>query len=333
MAKIPSVDELAAKLNMTPSDVESFKQGNIVTDERDATNHKDLSLLVAVMLPSSLEKTWQFVIDNRVSECQDANLVNGEINLETFELEGFKFDHGTSDILSKFNLSKAEKSEFAKAKDKESAFLRNLSDRAKSFWENGLKGIVPYDGSNHDVADDLETANKAVLKIAEDPEIREEVAAIPAKSKNPEMHLMKWSIVQGKTSANIVLSHHILIKKAEHGFCTVTRKFYSGTDFDSSMIMVGVLPTSDKKSGVFYVNHTFTPAVAGFGGGAKRSIGRKLMKVRNIFFLNVVCSFIVTSIFPFFSDQFLWLKIVSACMFSGCSRWNDEEGSNSPGLT
>ena len=275
---IPTVDELAKKLGMNSSDVNAFKQGTVVTEERDASNDKDLCLLVAVMVDAPLEKTWQFVVDEKVASCQDANLSQGHINLETFELEGFKFEHGTEANLSKYNKSAKEAKDFSHAKDKQAAFLQILSDRAKSFWEKGLKGIEPYEGKNHDVASDLETANKAMFKVIENPDVREEVSVVPSKSKNPAVHSLVWSIVQGNSMTSIVLSHAIRYKEGDKAFVVITRKFYSGADFDSSMITTGVIPTSDGKSAIFYVNHTFSPAVAGFGGGTKRSVGRKMMK-------------------------------------------------------
>lgn len=216
--------------------------------------------------------------DEKVAECQDANLAQGHVNTETFELEGFKFDHGTAENISKYNMSSSESKTFSHAKDKEAAFIQILSARAKSFWEKGLKGIEPYHGKNHDIGDDLETANKALLKVIENPEVREEVNAVPSKSKNPEVHSLVWTIVQGNSMTSIVLSHVIRYKEGDKAFIAITRKFYSGADFDSSMITAGALPTADEKSAIFYVNHTFSPAVAGFGGGAKRSIGRKVMK-------------------------------------------------------
>lgn len=266
---------------MSSSDVASFKEGNVVTEEQDASNEKDLCLLVAVMLPASLDKTWQFVTEERVAEVQDANLAQGHINLTTFELEGFKFDHGTDANLANYNKSKSEASTFSQAKDKQAAFKQILSSRAKEFWQNGLEGIVPYDGKNHDVAGDLNTANKAVLKVLANPKVREEVTVVPSKSKNPEYHALMWSIVQGNSMTSIVLTHTIRIKEGEKAMVGITRKFYSGADFDSSMITVGALPTAENKCGVFYLNHTFSPAVAGFGGGTKRSVGRKMMKVRS----------------------------------------------------
>jgi hypothetical protein len=48
---------------------------------------------------------------------------------------------------------------------------------------------------------------------------------------------------------------------------------------DSLQIVTGILQAIDERTTVaFYLNHTYTSQVAGFGGGAKRAIGRKLMQ-------------------------------------------------------
>ena len=275
---IPSVEDVAHRLGMSAADIAAFKNGQVVTEEQDAINDKDLCLLVAVVLPASMEKTWDFATQERVAECQDANLAQGHINLATFELEGFKFDHGTDANLTKYNMSDSEAKTFQHASDKEVVFKQILSARAKAFWEHGLKGIEPYSGNNHNVADDLETANNAVLKIVKNPTVCEEINVIPSQSKNPGIHALMWSIVHGNCMSSIVLSHRILYKEGDAAFISLTRKFYSAADFDSSLITAGVLPTAENKCALFYVNHTFTANVAGFGGGTKRSIGRKMMK-------------------------------------------------------
>lgn len=275
----PTVDEVAKRLGLKDSSLASFRRGEVVTDEREASNEKDLSLLVAVVFPASLQKTWDFISQERVVEIQDTVLAQGRINLATFELEGFQFDHGTQTNLGKFNMSMSEAQTFANAIDKESAFKGILSVRAKAYWDYGLKGMEPYQGANHNIPDDLETANGRAVEVLLDPKVREEITTVPSKSQNPDAHFLTWSIVQGHSMTSIVLSHMLRYKKDDQKFIGVTRKFYSATDFDCSLIMAGAIPINgDSQSAFFYINHTFTSAVAGFGGGTKRMIGRKMMK-------------------------------------------------------
>ncbi len=74
-----------------------------------------------------------------------------------------------------------------------------------------------------------------------------------------------------------MLIHRILYRE-DDGELFVQRRFYSGYDYDALQTLVGVLPSSVGGSVVFYTNRTYTAQVAGFGGGAKRSIGRKLLE-------------------------------------------------------
>ena len=75
-----------------------------------------------------------------------------------------------------------------------------------------------------------------------------------------------------------MLSHRILYKQ-DDAQIFIEKRFYSGYDYDygALQIVVGVLPVAKDRSVIIYTNHTYTSQVAGFGGGAKRSIGRKLM--------------------------------------------------------
>jgi hypothetical protein len=107
---------------------------------------------------------------------------------------------------------------------------------------------------------------------------------VPSKSKNmTEMHSLNWAIQKGNDQEAPVLNHVLRYRvPGQHAFLLMTRRFYAGTDYDSSQIVTGVLPTSDGRSAIFYTNRTYTSSVAGFGGSAKRSIGRKMMKSKLI---------------------------------------------------
>ena len=153
-----------------------------------------------------------------------------------------------------------------------------------NYWAHGLEGIVAYQGKGRDPKTDLGHANDTILKIVRDPGIREEIMTVPSKSKNmAEMHSLNWAIQKGNNQEAPVLNHVLKCRVlGQEGFLTMTRRFYAGTDYDSSQIVTGVLPTSDGRSAIFYTNRTYSSSVAGFGGSAKRSIGRKLMKSKLI---------------------------------------------------
>ena len=56
----------------------------------------------------------------------------------------------------------------------------------------------------------------------------------------------------------------------------VQRQFYASSGYNVEQAVTGFLPVQEGTL-VVYTNHTSTDQVAGFGSGAKQSIGRKFM--------------------------------------------------------
>ena len=56
----------------------------------------------------------------------------------------------------------------------------------------------------------------------------------------------------------------------------VQRQYYVSNGYNAEQAVAGFLPVQGGTV-VTYTNHTFTDQVAGFGGGVKRSIGRRMM--------------------------------------------------------
>lgn len=285
MANAQSItpEEIAQRLGLADSIMQQFKNGEIVTKELEASTDKDLSLVVAALLDTDVEKLWEFAEAERIHEIQDATLSAGSIDpanpsagLEAMEL--------TEDMVAKVmknpHLSKDEANrvkEGSKHGKGAQVYKQILTERAQAYWEKGLDGIIPYEGKGRSPKDDLAAATEVTLKLMKDPTFREELKVIPAKSAHQDYHKLRWSIQQGSDLAAPTLIH-VFRFKDERGFINISKQFYSGQDKDSSLIVAGVLPTADGKSALFYTNHTYTSAVAGFGGSAKRTIGRKIQK-------------------------------------------------------
>ncbi len=100
---------------------------------------------------------------------------------------------------------------------------------------------------------------------------------MPAESSGGAEHTLEWSISKARSQASPVLIHRIRYGDAERQ-ALLSRHFYWGYDYDALQILVWIFPSGEGKSAIFYTNHTYTSQVAGFGGGAKRSIGRKLLQ-------------------------------------------------------
>ena len=84
----------------------------------------------------------------------------------------------------------------------------------------------------------------------------------------------------------MVLAHRLVGRDPGDAF-VAQRDFYVGHSFDALLVLAGCLPLGEKTI-VFYGNHTYTEQVAGFGSGAKHSIGRKMLIAEVVTFFESV---------------------------------------------
>lgn len=70
---------------------------------------------------------------------------------------------------------------------------------------------------------------------------------------------------------------HRLWQTLDRSAVIASREYYAGHSYNSSQLVVGMLPYGDKTA-VFYGQRMFTDQVAGIGAGLKRFIGRGGMK-------------------------------------------------------
>jgi len=153
-----------------------------------------------------------------------------------------------------------------------------LLARYRAYRAKGLAGIAPYarKGSQTDPAGDL----------AKDDHLARESNLLPA-----EFHDLLDNYPRGAPSGlaeNFYWSqfkaHGVDTIALVHAFqgtfggtlVSVQRHYYVSTGYNTEQAIAGFLP-AEGGTLVIYTNHTSTDQVAGFGGGAKRSIGRKIM--------------------------------------------------------
>lgn len=87
--------------------------------------------------------------------------------------------------------------------------------------------------------------------------------------------LFQWIDYDIDGTAIYVLTHAMVVPFAD-ARVVVQRQFYVSTGYNAEQAIAAFLPVAEG-SIVAYTNHTFTDQVAGWGGSAKRSIGRGIM--------------------------------------------------------
>ena len=88
-----------------------------------------------------------------------------------------------------------------------------------------------------------------------------------------ENHYWMHSWAHGE---DIVALEHVFQVTLDDSAVLVQRQYYVGRGPNAEQAIVAFLP-DDQGTLVIYTNHTSTDQVAGFGGGTKRAIGRRLM--------------------------------------------------------
>lgn len=279
-------ERLARQLGMSDAAIARVVEGEIAVEELEASNEKDLSLALVALVEGSIDRIWDLDQQDKFADVSQVMLDEGAIETTTFALEGFRLSDEVLDQLvadpTLFALSEAEAAEMeAAARQGRSAlsetYEKLLSDRARAYWNGGLAAIEPYAGKRRSPRDDLEVSNEVARSIVGSQELRDMMEGVPAKDSVATSQRLEWAVQKGRDQAAPVLVHNMAFR-SDDANVYVERHFYSGYDYDSLQILVGVLPGDEGRSAVFYLNRTYTSQVAGFGGGAKRAIGRKLMQ-------------------------------------------------------
>jgi len=153
-----------------------------------------------------------------------------------------------------------------------------LLARYRAYRAKGLAGIAPYarKGESADPAADLAAVNATARKTALlPPAFYELLDNYPKGTPADANETLYWAQFTAHGEDTIALVHTL---QATFGgtLVGVQRHYYVSTGYNIEQAITGFLP-AEGGTLVIYTNHTSTDQVAGFGGSAKRGIGRKFM--------------------------------------------------------
>jgi hypothetical protein len=275
-----------------PSDTEEqVLAGKFVETALPTSTKRDLNVGIAFLVKQDPEKIVRTVREEMLMQRVDP----GTIAYAKFEGEG------TLAQLAGLKLTPTQLKAYSNAKAGEDLNLSNeeiaalnaagkdpaavqdkvrrlLLVRYRAYRAKGLAGMSPYarKGGKTDPAADLAaviaTARKSALLPAAFYDLLDNYPqGIPADLV--ETHY--WSQFTAHGADTIALVHTMQGTFAGT-LIGVQRHYYVSTGYNVEQAITGFLPV---KGGtlVIYTNHTSTDQVTGFGGGIKRSIGRKVM--------------------------------------------------------
>ncbi|MEM9174038.1 MAG: hypothetical protein AAGC67_02300 [Myxococcota bacterium] len=286
-----SAVSVAESLGMTPRQVQQVRSGEIVSVEIPSASNKDLAVALVAVIDAPVEQAGKLIRAGLVTDVSETTLAEGVIDLDSRALLAFSIPEEVAGRIRRLRgdayfWSDRERASLERLDSEPdagalSAWLKSLMrQRAEAYWRGGVGAIEPYAGDGRSAGADLAHANEAARALVGLEELGDELEGVPADQTSAAQPTMFWALERGRDVLAPVLGHRMTWER-EDGWIMVERRFYSGYDYDALQIVAGLLPdSSDRRSIVFYSNHTFTAQVTGLGGRAKRAVGRRLMERR-----------------------------------------------------
>jgi hypothetical protein len=295
-AQLPDAATTLAELGYTPAQIAQVEAGNFVMGSIQPSSERELAATFAFLVqdsPADLvaqlrsglldevdSNTLAFeMISGAPAPAQFAKLSlapdaqkraqaytgakpGGDLNLSSEEIAAFqKFGSGAAPAAVEQSVRSA------------------LLARLQAYQTKGLAGIAPYampGGKQRSPADELRAATQAAKQLEKHaPAAFKLLLDYPASKPPGTEESFRWSHFTAQGAPTIALAHGLYVPDGD-AWLVVQRQFYVSRGYNAEQAIGALIPM---KSGTLavYSNRTSTEQVSGFGGGAKRAIGSKLL--------------------------------------------------------
>lgn len=288
----PAADELMTELGLSDDDRKKVLAGEYVPSEVAPVSERDLSIGIAFLVkgqtPDALAKEVAsgevLEADPQVKKSGPFRGAGGLVDLSRIRLDqatamkfaGAKPGQG-------LNLSTAEAAAFSAIPNTNPGaanqqLQKMLLSRFQAYKASGLAAVAPYDrgDGSSDVAGDLRKASESLSKLKKYmPALEALLVSYPSGSVPGMQETFHWVDYDLDGKRTFVLAHGIVAPLGD-ARVVVQRQFYVSSGYNAEQAVAAFVPVAEGTV-VLYRNHTFTEQVAGFGGSAKKTIGRGIM--------------------------------------------------------
>ena len=290
----PSADQVLTDMGLSAADKQRVLGGEFVTGDVAPVSEHDLSISIAFLVKTGPDALAAEISSGDLLRVDPQRKAHGEFKGDgtMADLAGLQIDAGAASRLcdakagEALNLSTAEIGFFHALQGGPPAAVQTqlqkmLLARYQAYHSTGLAGITPYDrgGRTTDPADDLKKASSAAAELEKYlPSLRNVLLGYPDATMPGMSETCRWIKYNIDGADTYVLSHTMLARDGQARL-VVQRQFYVSTGYNGEQEIAGLLPVPNGTV-VAYSNHTFTDQVAGWGGSARRSIGRRMMETK-----------------------------------------------------
>jgi hypothetical protein len=287
----PSAAQVLSDMGWTADDQQRVLNGEFVTNDATGVSDKDLALSIAFLVKTSPADLSEQIIAGNIIGTDPQVRESGEFSGggSLADLARLQVDQNTLQAFlnarpgEKLNLSTGEIGAFdaLQSTGPEAAqpqLRQMLLNRFQAYQASGLAGIAPYDrgGSTTDVAQELRKASDALTVLHKYmPAFQQVLTDYPRATVPGLRQTFRWVHYDIDGTTTLVLMHELTAADGT-ARAVVQRQYYVSNGYNAEQAAAGFLPVQGGTI-VAYTNHTFTDQVAGFGGGVKRSIGRRMM--------------------------------------------------------
>ncbi len=295
-APLPDADTLLADLGLSADEIAQVEAGQLVRHEVESASERELTAGMAFLVkatPAALvAESKKDLLDRVMADTISFGIVSSPASIADFAKLVLKPNaaqraqaYVAASPSGDLNLSTQEIAAFhalgsgASVAAVEQQLRSQLFARLQTYQAHGLAGIAPYarsSGGPRSPADALRTAttaSKALEKYV--PAVYQYLLSYPEKKPPGTEESFRWMQVDAHGEPTIALTHVLLVPEGD-AWVAVQRQFYVSAGYNAEQAIAALLPT---KSGtvMVYGNRTSTDQVTGFGGGAKRSIGSRVL--------------------------------------------------------
>lgn len=301
---LPTADEVLRELQISDSDRQQIREGDIVTWTATEGSDRELAIGMALLVKTSAENLVELFRDATVFKTESAITAHGRIAgdgkladftglklepngekearryLEAKPGDGLNLD--TKEIAAFRALKSASKDGTVPIQKVETLIREELLARYQAYHTKGLAGIASYARTSKQqvfARDELSLATKQSKLLAKYlPTVSDVLLNYPTtKIKEGEEFEEQffWLNVEVFGRPTYVLSHRMHFRIGEASI-VVDRHFYASHAYNSLQQGVMALPTQDGMVAT-YLSRVSTDQVTGFGSSAKRPVARALM--------------------------------------------------------
>ena len=285
------VKEVLTELDFAKGSERKVLAGQLVKTTVKPTSDRELNAGLAFLVKVSPEKLIEKLRGGLLLSLDPNSKLHGALEgegsgaqLAALELSPSQVEaYSSAKAGEDMNLSQAEIEAFQALLGDPAAqvqgLVRNsLLARYASYRAKGLDGIAPYArgaGREMPAAEDLRRASEAARALKKHTPAFYEVLNEYPKGKTQVTEIFHWQRYAADGEPVLILTHAFSMAEGD-AIVACQRQFYVSSSYNVEQALVVLFPVVEGTL-VVYLNRTFTEQVTGFGGGAKRSIGSRML--------------------------------------------------------